>query len=107
VIVVVPTEEERSERHPRVAPLRASRSRIVVATQRAVQARSWLAIPNIGQIVEMVPFRMNHRPPGDDEPGRQHAPSLARRLAQLGNHAPHELLRQERPMRVPVSSSSG
>ncbi len=36
----------------------ASRRRTVVATARAVAARSWLAMPNMGQIVEMDPVRM-------------------------------------------------
>ena len=31
---------------------------IVVPTQSAVHARSWFAIPNIGQMVEMLPVRM-------------------------------------------------
>jgi hypothetical protein len=36
----------------------ASRSTMVVPTQSAVQASNWLATPNIGQIVEMLPVRM-------------------------------------------------
>ena len=50
-------EDERHERHPHVRTLPAFSS-AAVATARATAASSWFAVPNIGQIVEMLPVQM-------------------------------------------------
>ena len=58
VSVVVPTKRRGSTVMSAYLCLFDSRRMMVVPTQSAVHARSWFAMPNMGQMVWMLPARM-------------------------------------------------
>ena len=82
---------------------RPSRNNHVVTTHRAIAASSWLAMPNMGQMVWMEPVQISEPQPMVTSAVQSQTPGHQSIFWNFGEKLPRTSWSRNRAMRVPVS----